>query len=41
MRRAIALGANGMTINWPDRLIRALLEHMAQAGNGTAQTEPD
>jgi glycerophosphoryl diester phosphodiesterase len=26
MRRAISLGANGMTTNWPDRLIRALLE---------------
>ena len=26
MHRAISLGANGMTTNWPDRLIRALLE---------------
>ncbi len=30
MRRAIELGSNGMTTNWPDRLIRALLEHMAR-----------
>jgi glycerophosphoryl diester phosphodiesterase len=27
MRRAIRLGAYGMTTNWPDRLIRELLEH--------------
>jgi glycerophosphoryl diester phosphodiesterase len=27
MHRAIALGSNGMTTNWPDRLIRALVEH--------------
>lgn len=27
MRRAIELGAYGMTTNWPDRLIRELLEH--------------
>ncbi|MCP4038052.1 MAG: hypothetical protein GY733_14020 [bacterium] len=27
MRRAIDMGAYGMTTNWPDRLIRELLEH--------------
>jgi glycerophosphoryl diester phosphodiesterase len=27
MHRAIGLGAYGMTTNWPDRLIRQLLEH--------------
>jgi glycerophosphoryl diester phosphodiesterase len=27
MRRAISLGTNGMTTNWPDRLIRELLNH--------------
>jgi len=27
MRHAIAVGSNGMTTNWPDRLIRALVEH--------------
>jgi len=26
MKRAISLGAFGMTTSWPDRLIRALLE---------------
>ena len=28
MDRAISLGANGMTTNWPDRLISRLVEHM-------------
>jgi glycerophosphoryl diester phosphodiesterase len=27
MRRAISVGAYGMTTNWPDRLIRELLDH--------------
>ncbi len=29
MDRAIRMGAHGMTINWPDRLIRRLVEYMA------------
>ncbi|MAG30946.1 MAG: hypothetical protein CL908_08660 [Deltaproteobacteria bacterium] len=29
MERAIAAGANGMTTNWPDRLIRRQLEHLS------------
>lgn len=32
MRHAIEMGAHGMTTNWPDRLIRELVEHY---GSGT------
>jgi glycerophosphoryl diester phosphodiesterase len=34
MERAIALGCAGMTTNWPERLIRRLVEH-AGAGSGS------
>jgi glycerophosphoryl diester phosphodiesterase len=33
MHRAIEVGAYGMTTNWPDRLIRLLLEHKRLPGN--------
>jgi glycerophosphoryl diester phosphodiesterase len=33
MRRAISLGAYGMTTNWPDRLIRALLMDKRSGGH--------
>ena len=33
MRHAIAVGSNGMTTNWPDRLIRALVEHVGSGGD--------
>jgi glycerophosphoryl diester phosphodiesterase len=33
MRHAIAAGSNGMTTNWPDRLIRALVEHVGSGGD--------
>jgi glycerophosphoryl diester phosphodiesterase len=33
MRHAIAVGSNGMTTNWPDRLIRALVEHTGSGGD--------
>ena len=32
MERAIALGCNGMTTNWPERLIRRLVEHKGAGG---------
>lgn len=32
MERAIALGCNGMTTNWPERLIQRLVEHMGAGG---------
>ena len=32
MERAIALGCNGMTTNWPERLIERLVEHMGAGG---------
>ena len=32
MERAIALGSNGMTTNWPERLIQRLVEHMGAGG---------
>jgi glycerophosphoryl diester phosphodiesterase len=32
MQRAIEMGAAGMTTNWPDRLIRRLVEHMGSSG---------
>ena len=31
MERAIATGSNGMTINWPDRLIARVVQFMAEA----------
>jgi glycerophosphoryl diester phosphodiesterase len=33
MRHAITAGSNGMTTNWPDRLIRALVEHAGSGGD--------
>jgi glycerophosphoryl diester phosphodiesterase len=36
MNRAIALGTNGMTTDWPDRLIRRQLEYLAGHGVGAA-----
>ena len=32
MERAIALGSNGMTTNWPERLIERLVEHKGAGG---------
>ncbi len=32
MERAITLGCNGMTTNWPERLIQRLVEHMGAGG---------
>lgn len=34
MDRAIAAGANGMTIDWPDALVARFLEHAGSAGAG-------
>ncbi len=31
MEHAIAVGANGMTINWPEKLIARFLEHSGSA----------
>lgn len=33
MEHAIAVGANGMTINWPEKLIARFLEHVGSAGS--------
>lgn len=38
--RAIELGSNGLTINWPERLIHALLEYMAQRPGSELRQRP-
>jgi glycerophosphoryl diester phosphodiesterase len=35
MRHAIAVGCNGMTTNWPERLIRELVEYTGSSGNAS------
>jgi glycerophosphoryl diester phosphodiesterase len=35
MRHAIAVGCNGMTTNWPDRLIRELVEYTGSGGDAS------
>jgi glycerophosphoryl diester phosphodiesterase len=35
MEHAIAVGSNGMTIDWPEKLIRRLLEHTGSAASGS------
>ena len=36
MKRAIRLGANGMTTNWPDRLIAQMVRDMGATGNAAS-----
>jgi len=35
MRHAISVGCNGMTTNWPDRLIRELVEYTGSGGDAS------